>query len=225
MAVFLFLRRFRTTLLVAVAIPISVVATFVLIYFMRQAGLIEITLNVVSLAGLMLALGMLVDNSIVVIESIFRHHEDLGEDARTATLSGASEVAFPIAAWVAGKIASRAPGAIGISFGALLGLVVIHLGGLAWLAAVSGRRRPVRLPRRIQRFQPVYNWGTAPGPQPCKKYLIRVIFRTPKMNSTGPLKGMDFFKLNYPTAPPVIPAPVNSSWTLMVGLSIPTDFR
>jgi HAE1 family hydrophobic/amphiphilic exporter-1 len=41
---------------------------------------------------------MLVDNSIVVIESIFRHHEDLGEDARTATLRGASEVALPIAA-------------------------------------------------------------------------------------------------------------------------------
>ena len=97
-AVFLFLRRFRTTLLVAVAIPISVVATFVLIYFMRQAGLIEITLNVVSLAGLMLALGMLVDNSIVVIESIFRHRNELGEDARTAALAGTSEVALPIVA-------------------------------------------------------------------------------------------------------------------------------
>jgi len=97
-AVFLFLRRFRTTLLVAVAIPISIVATFVLIYFMRQAGLIEITLNVVSLAGLMLALGMLVDNSIVVIESIFRHRNELGEDARTAALAGTSEVALPIVA-------------------------------------------------------------------------------------------------------------------------------
>jgi HAE1 family hydrophobic/amphiphilic exporter-1 len=51
-----------------------------------------------SLMGLMLSIGMLVDNSIVVIESIFRHHEDLGEDARTATLHGASEVALPIAA-------------------------------------------------------------------------------------------------------------------------------
>ena len=97
-AVFLFLRRFRTTLLVAVAIPISIVATFVLIYFMRQAGLIDITLNVVSLAGLMLALGMLVDNSIVVIESIFRHRNELGEDARTAALAGTSEVALPIVA-------------------------------------------------------------------------------------------------------------------------------
>ncbi len=97
-AVFLFLRRFRTTFLVALAIPISVVATFVLMYFMRQGGVLDITLNVVSLAGLMLALGMLVDNSIVVIESIFRHRNELREDARTAALQGASEVALPITA-------------------------------------------------------------------------------------------------------------------------------
>ncbi len=97
-AVFLFLRRFRTTLLVAVAIPLSVVATFVLMYFLRQAGMEDLTLNVVSLAGLMLALGMLVDNSIVVIESIFRHRNELGEDSRTAALMGTSEVALPILA-------------------------------------------------------------------------------------------------------------------------------
>lgn len=98
LAVFLFLRRLRTTLLVAVAIPVSVVATFAGMYLLRQAQLSEITLNVVSLAGLMLALGMLVDNSIVVIESIFRHHNDLGEDVRTAALAGTSEVALPVIA-------------------------------------------------------------------------------------------------------------------------------
>lgn len=97
-AVFLFLRRFRTTALVAVAIPISVVFTFVIMYLLRQAGLLDITLNVVSLSGLMLALGMLVDNSIVVIESIFRHRNELGEDAKTATLRGTSEVAMPVIA-------------------------------------------------------------------------------------------------------------------------------
>jgi hydrophobic/amphiphilic exporter-1 (mainly G- bacteria), HAE1 family len=98
LAVFVFLRRLRTTLLVALAIPVSVVATFATMYLMRQADLSDITLNVVSLAGLMLALGMLVDNSIVVIESIFRHRNELGEDARTAALAGASEVALPIVA-------------------------------------------------------------------------------------------------------------------------------
>ena len=98
LAVFFFLRRYRTTLLVAVAMPISVIATFVLLYFLRQGGVLEITLNVVSLAGLMLALGMLVDNSIVVIESIFRHRNELGDSARDAALYGTSEVAMPIIA-------------------------------------------------------------------------------------------------------------------------------
>lgn len=98
LAVFLFLRRLRTTVLVAIAIPISVVFTFVIMYLLRQAGVLDITLNVVSLSGLMLALGMLVDNSIVVIESIFRHKNELGEDSKTAALVGTSEVAMPITA-------------------------------------------------------------------------------------------------------------------------------
>ena len=95
---FLFLRRFRTTALVALAIPISVIATFVILYLLRQSGALDVTLNVVSLAGLMLALGMLVDNSVVVIESIFRHRIDLRKDARTAALDGTTEVALPIVA-------------------------------------------------------------------------------------------------------------------------------
>ncbi len=98
LAVFVFLRRLRTTLLVALAMPVSVVATFAAMYLLRQGQLSDITLNVVSLAGLMLALGMLVDNSIVVIESIFRHRNELGEPSRTAALKGASEVALPILA-------------------------------------------------------------------------------------------------------------------------------
>lgn len=95
---YFFLRKFRTTLLVALAIPICVVFTFAIMYLMRQAGMSNITLNIMSLMGLMLALGMLVDNSVVVIESIFRHVQDLGEDARTAALRGTSAVAMPIIA-------------------------------------------------------------------------------------------------------------------------------
>ncbi len=98
LAVFFFLRRWRTTLLVGIAIPVSVVFTFVLMFLLRQAGWSEITLNVVSLMGLVLALGMLLDNSIVVIESIYRRMEKLGESAPEAALRGASEVALPITA-------------------------------------------------------------------------------------------------------------------------------
>ena len=66
---YLFLRKFRTTLLIGLAIPISIVLTFVIMYLLRQAHLSTITINIMSLMGLMLALGMLVDNSVVVIES------------------------------------------------------------------------------------------------------------------------------------------------------------
>ena len=91
-----FLRRVRMTLLVALAIPLSLVLTFVLMYLYRIAGFGDITLNVMSLMGLMLAVGMLVDNSIVVIESVVRHRQTLGEEPKTAALRGASEVSMPI---------------------------------------------------------------------------------------------------------------------------------
>ena len=106
---FLFLRKFRTTLLIALAIPISVVFTFAILYLMRQSGLSTITLNIMSLMGLMLALGMLVDNSVVVIESIYRHVQDLGEGAKTAALRGTSEVAMPIIASTATTICVFVP--------------------------------------------------------------------------------------------------------------------
>ena len=86
-----FLRNIRSSLIVAVSIPISMVVTFAV---MDQTGL---TLNIISMAGLALAVGMLVDNSIVVIESIFRHQEE-GENPRDAAGNGANEVAMAITA-------------------------------------------------------------------------------------------------------------------------------
>ena len=84
--VFLFLRRLRSTLLIAISIPVSVIVTFMIMYLSRQAGWTDLTLNIISLMGLILAIGMLVDASIVVIESVFRHHHDLNEDPRTAVM-------------------------------------------------------------------------------------------------------------------------------------------
>jgi HAE1 family hydrophobic/amphiphilic exporter-1 len=82
---FLFLRRFGVTMVVSVAIPISVVATFNLMYF---NGL---TLNVMTLGGLALGAGMLVDNAIVVVENIFRKREE-GLSAVDAAIEGTAEV-------------------------------------------------------------------------------------------------------------------------------------
>ena len=88
---FVFLRRVGTTLIVAVSIPVSIIATFSLMYF---GGL---TVNILTLGGLALGAGMLVDNSIVVIESIFRNQEG-GHTVRDAAVTGTSEVAGAVTA-------------------------------------------------------------------------------------------------------------------------------
>jgi len=88
---FVFLRNIRSTLIIGIAIPISVIATFVLIYF---GGL---TLNMMTLGGLALGVGMMVDNSIVVLENIFRHRQQ-GADPIEAARVGSSEMALAITA-------------------------------------------------------------------------------------------------------------------------------
>jgi HAE1 family hydrophobic/amphiphilic exporter-1 len=92
LVLFLFLRDTRYPVAIAVAIPISVVGTFAL---MEAAG---VSLNIMSLGGLALGVGMLVDNSIVVLENIFRHREELGKDAASAAAAGAEEVQAAITA-------------------------------------------------------------------------------------------------------------------------------
>ena len=88
---FLFLRRIGTTLIVSISIPISIVATFNLLYF---SGL---SLNIMTLSGLALGGGMLIDNAIVVIESIFRNQER-GVSRMESIITGTSEVSGAIIA-------------------------------------------------------------------------------------------------------------------------------
>lgn len=89
---FLFLKDLRPTLIVACSIPLSVIAAVVMMYF---SG---VTLNVISLSGLALGVGMLVDNSVVVIENIFRMRNEEGADFRTACIEGAKQVTGAIIA-------------------------------------------------------------------------------------------------------------------------------
>ncbi len=91
LVLFVFLRRVGTTIIVSLAIPISIVATFNMFYF---GGL---TLNIMTLGGLALGAGMLVDNAIVVIESIFRKTQE-GLSVRDAIIEGTSEVGGAIIA-------------------------------------------------------------------------------------------------------------------------------
>ena len=83
--VLLFIRNWRSTLIAAIAIPTSIIGTFLIMALLGRS------LNVISLAGLAFAVGMLVDNAIVVLENIFRHLRQ-GEDPRDAAINGRSEI-------------------------------------------------------------------------------------------------------------------------------------
>ena len=85
--VFIFLRRTRPTLIVALSIPISLLATFGLVY------LFGFTLNTMTLLAMTLAVGVVIDDAIVVLENIERHRE-MGEDAFSAAKSGTKEITF-----------------------------------------------------------------------------------------------------------------------------------
>jgi HAE1 family hydrophobic/amphiphilic exporter-1 len=87
----LFLRDVRSTLVIGTAIPISLIATFTLVYFRGM------TLNMMTLGGLALGAGMMVDNSIIVLENIFRHRQE-GEGLIRAAIEGSSEMANAILA-------------------------------------------------------------------------------------------------------------------------------
>ncbi len=89
--IFLFLRNWRPTFVISLAIPLSIITTFIALY---AAGY---TLNMLTLGGLALGVGMLVDNAIVVIENVYRHLEE-GDGADGASIAGASEVGMAITA-------------------------------------------------------------------------------------------------------------------------------
>ncbi len=90
--VFLFLRSARATLIIATAIPVSLFATFAAMYF---AGY---TLNKITLLGLLLLIGVVVDDAIVVLENIFRHREEQHEDKEQAAVEGSKQVIFAVIA-------------------------------------------------------------------------------------------------------------------------------
>jgi hydrophobic/amphiphilic exporter-1 (mainly G- bacteria), HAE1 family len=87
-----FLRTVRSTVVISLAIPISMLATFTLMFFFN------FTINLMTLGGLALGVGMMVDNSIVVLENIFRHRDEYSKSPETASKQGALEVAPAIVA-------------------------------------------------------------------------------------------------------------------------------
>ncbi len=102
MAVIIFFMGVRNSLFVAFSIPMSMLMSFVLIEFFGM------TLNMIVLFSLILALGMLVDNAIVIVENVYRHMEE-GADIFTASITGTKEVALAVAASTATTVAAFFP--------------------------------------------------------------------------------------------------------------------
>lgn len=89
LVLFLFLRRFRLTAIIALSIPVSMLIALVFMFFWGE------TLNILTILGLVICVGLLVDNSVVVAENIHRHYRD-GLDRRQACVQGAGEIALAI---------------------------------------------------------------------------------------------------------------------------------
>ncbi len=174
LVLYVFLRDFRSTLIIGVAIPISIVATFILMY---SRG---VSLNVMSLGGLALGVGMLVDNSIVVLEAIHRRRERQSageegapEDGAEVTVRGASEVGGAVIASTLTTVAVFVPivfvvvgvagqlfrdQALTVTFSLFISLLVSLT--FTPMAAAFGRRR-------ARRGRPAAEDRTAPDPAPA----------------------------------------------------------
>jgi len=124
---FIFLRSAKPTLIIGVSIPISIIITMMTMYF---AGL---TLNLMTMAGLVLGIGMLVDNSIVILENIY-HYREKGAKLRTASLLGTSEMIVAITASTITTICVFAPL---VMFQGLLETAGELFAGLAFTVVIS----------------------------------------------------------------------------------------
>ncbi len=179
---FLFLRHLRPTLVLGIAIPISVMATFLLMYIARETFGSPISLNVVTFSGLMLSVGMLVDSSVVVLENIVRHRQ-MGKSAREASVVGASEVSQAVLVATATSIVVFLPtifigqgflGRILSEFGmvlcaALVASLVVSLSGIPLFSThliAPLRQRPERLQSGLNRLYGIaiawtlrHRWG------------------------------------------------------------------
>jgi HAE1 family hydrophobic/amphiphilic exporter-1 len=158
-----FLRSIQSTLVISLSIPISVVTTFALIYF---GGF---TLNLMTLGGLALGVGMMVDSSIVVLENIFRRRRENGEEPRRASVEGAREVASAILASTITTLAIFLPmmfvrGVTGILFKELAYVIIFSLicalaVALSLVPMLASRMIPSEKGRQGARSPSVNRWS------------------------------------------------------------------
>jgi HAE1 family hydrophobic/amphiphilic exporter-1 len=125
--IFLFLRSWKPTMIIGISIPVSVIVTMMVMYF---AGL---TLNLMTMAGLVLGIGMLVDNSIVILENIY-HYREKGAKLRTAAILGTTEMLLAITVSTITTVCVFAPM---VMFQGLLEMAGEMFAGLAFTVVIS----------------------------------------------------------------------------------------
>jgi HAE1 family hydrophobic/amphiphilic exporter-1 len=124
---FIFLRSAKPTLIIGVSIPISIIITIMTMYFAN------LTLNLMTMAGLVLGIGMLVDNSIVILENIY-HYREKGAKLKTAAVIGTTEMVIAITASTVTTICVFAPL---VMFQGLLEMAGEMFAGLAFTVVIS----------------------------------------------------------------------------------------
>jgi multidrug efflux pump len=164
--IFFFLRNFRATLIPLVTIPISLIGTFALMF------MLGFTINTLTLLALVLAIGLVVDDAIVVLENIFRHIED-GMPRRQAAFQGAQEIGFAVVAMTITLAAVYAPvafmtgrtGKLFVEFaltlaGAVLvsGFVALTLSPMMCSVLLKHEEKHSKTYVRVEQF---LNWMTA----------------------------------------------------------------
>jgi len=192
LVLFLFLRDPRYPVAIGLAIPISVLAAFALCYAF------DVSLNIMSLGGLALGVGLLVDNSIVVLENIFRHRQEGTTDGVTSASIGAREVAGAITASTLTTIAVFGPviyveGVAGALFAdlslavtfSLLASLIVALTLLPVLAARVARGKPAAEPAARGGQGSGGNGRPAGPPMPGAGRLRRVAAAIPRLGTAA----------------------------------------
>ncbi len=101
--IFVFLRNLRATIIPGLAIPVSVIGAFGIMYAL------DFSINNLTLLALILAIGLVVDDAIIVLENAYRHQEELGSDPETAAREGTREIAFAVIATTIALVAVFSP--------------------------------------------------------------------------------------------------------------------
>ncbi|HEX9406006.1 MAG TPA: efflux RND transporter permease subunit, partial [Thermoanaerobaculia bacterium] len=155
--IFLFLATLRATVIPALAIPVSIIATFAII------GAFGYSVNTLTLLGLILAIGIVVDDAIIVMENAYRHQEELHKDPQTAAIDGTREITTAVIATTISLLAVFSPllfltGATGRlfnEFGVAVGGSVLISGIVALTLTPMLAAKILRVTARESRFHHV----------------------------------------------------------------------